>query len=190
MRSITIGLLLLTIVTPALASDRPITGARWYASMQRIGAKYRGGTTVQKQLQRQQLQDELEAMEPAVVQFTAQVKEVRWKDGIAKVTTTSFLPPIPRGARVPLRMSLALPLEVRMDAEAAAAIRPGTRAQFKGTMKFNPGTTIIIGPGMGEQQMHTLRHNVLGPVQLGTYTSPDCVLTIGNKDFPSRWTRE
>lgn len=190
MRSIAIGLIVLAMATLSRAEDRPITGARWYASVQRIGAKYRGGTDAQKQLQRQQLLEELLAMEPAVVQFTAQVKDVRWKDGIATITTTSFLPPTPRGAQAPLLMTLALPLEVRMDAETAASIRAGTRLQFKGTMKFNRSNFTIIGPNLGEQQMYTVKSRLLGLSHIGTYTSPDCVVIIGGKEYPSRWTRE
>jgi hypothetical protein len=37
------------------------------------------------------------------------------------------------------------------------------------------------------QQMHTLNHSKLAGTPLGTYTSPDCVISIGGIVYPSRW---
>lgn len=130
-------------------------------------------------------------MESTPVQMTANLKEVRWKDGIAEIYTTSFLPEPKGGApRLPLKVNRTSPLAVQMDAETAAAMKPGIPVVFQGTLNFQIGQYGAVGRTLREQQMHTLSATMLEGTPLGTYTSSDCVITIGGKTYPTRWATE
>lgn len=58
---------------------------------------------------------------------------------------------------------------------------------FQGTLQFNAWKHGAVGRTLKVQQMHTLNHSKLAGTPLGTYTSPDCVISIGGIVYPSRW---
>jgi hypothetical protein len=72
---------------------------------------------------------------------------------------------------------------------AAALIEPGSELSFHGTLVFREGRHGAVGRTLKVQQLHTLRHNQLPGTPLGTYTSPDCIVTVGGKVYPRRWAK-
>ena len=73
-----------------------------------------------------------------------------------------------------------------MAEEEAALIEPGTELSFSGTLVFHEGRYGAVGRTLKVQQLHTLRYSQLPGTPLGTYTSPDCIVTLGGKVYPSR----
>lgn len=74
-----------------------------------------------------------------------------------------------------------------MDEATAAAIEPGATISVRGSLQFQAGGWGAVGRTLKAQQMHTLSHNGLPGTPLGTYTSSDCVVTVGGKIYPTRW---
>ena len=73
--------------------ESPLAAQQWYDSLQVIGAKYRkGATQAQSNLRRKQLYVELSERKEERVRMQSTVKGVRWKNGVAEIQASSFLP--------------------------------------------------------------------------------------------------
>lgn len=173
------------------ADESVIATQQWYDSLQAIGAKYRKGTTqAQSNLRRKQLYVELTERKEERVRMESAVKAVRWKNGVAEIQAGSFLPAVdPKAPKPLMNIYRSAPLELWMSEEEAVAIEPGTPIVFEGTLTFQPGRHGAVGLTLKTQQMHALSHAEMPGTPLGTFTSADCVFSIGGKVYPSRWSR-
>jgi len=116
---------------------------------------------------------------------------VRWEKGIATVLTATERGKDPaRSVTTPLSISRQLPFKVRMTQAQAVAIKPGTQLRFKGTVNFHPGMWGDVGSAKKGVQLYTLRHEYLGGLYAGTFTSNDGVFQIGGRQYDHPWVKE
>jgi len=188
--------LIAAIATPSLLAfaQSPTALSNWLLQLQSLGAKYRkGDTNVQTDAAYEEFIKALaKEHEGKKIQFTTEVTEVRWaKEGIATISTGAERGKDPlRTPTTPLSISRHLPFQVRMTQAQAVAIKPGTQLRFKGTVNFHPGMWGDVGSAKKGVQLYTLRHEYLGGLYAGTFTSNDGVFQIGGRQYDHPWVKE
>lgn len=182
----------LTLASCVHAVAEPLPVATWQMRVQTLGAKYRkGDTDAATQLARDQMIEAFtkQWQEPATLQVTATIRNVRWKDGVAEVYTERELGPHKTTPQTPITLSRGTPFQMRMTQEEAGAIKAGATMRFEGTLAFHPRRYGAVGAATKSQQLYTLRHHYLA-TYIGTFTSSDCTFTIGGRKYQSRWAGE
>ncbi len=125
------------------------------------------------------------------IQFTATIKDVKWKDGIATITTDAEYGKLPAPTpAAPLSLYRSHPFEVLMPHADALAIKAGTTLRFTGSVTFRPGQWLFLTTATKSQPLYTLRHEYLSNAYAGTFTSSDGRFQIKGKEYLSRWGKE
>lgn len=161
------------------ADARPITAKSLYSAIQKLGVKYRKDkNAVENDLRFVNLREEMVKQFGSVsITYRTKIKTVTWKDGVANLTIEWPLPAAEPGNASPIKFSSPAPLELKMDAKEAAAIKPDDWVTFTGTLTLQPKKW---GGGVGaashSQQLFTITHYNLLPnhysdIVLVPYTS-------------------
>ncbi|MEX2213205.1 MAG: hypothetical protein WD768_03695 [Phycisphaeraceae bacterium] len=183
--------ILLCICAVGIAADTPTPLSTWIAQVQVLGAKHRKGeTSVQSDAAFTALLDAFEKeFKDKRIQFTVKIKNVKWRDGVAELSTEGELGEQPKAsAERPMRIFRGAPIELRMSQEEAAAIKAGALLRFTGTLTYNRGKWGAVGAETKSQQLYTVRHEYLGGAAfVGTFTCGDGEYQVGLKRFVSRW---
>ncbi len=183
---------LLAIFADDWTKTKPDSIKKWMLSVQKIGAKYGKGST-QLETERRieaMIAEFTKEIDGSVIEFKVQIQEVKWKDGVATVTTQNELP-LPKSPTAAMPFSfLRSALEFDMVQDAAAKLKPGDWLTFKGKLKFHPGRWGSVGVATKSQQMYTLRHKFLGVGYLGTFTTTEYACQIDREDVVGHWAKQ
>lgn len=180
----------LLAVSVAVAADEAKPLSSWITQLQTLAGKHRKGTTdVQTQAAHDAFLDALiKEHDGKVIQFTAVIKNVKWKEGVATITTDAEYGKLPAPtAAAPLSLFRGHPFELAMPEADALAIKPGTPFRFTGSVQFHRGQWGGVGPANKAQQLYTLRHTTLSIHYAGTFTSRDARFKVGAKEYRSKW---
>ena len=171
--------------------QKPTSAKKWVSELQRVGREHRKGkTSAATDLVRAKLIKKIaETMDGNSIKFRTKVREVRWKKGIASVFTEATFD-AKKTKRNPIILSRTLPFEIMMTQAEAAAIVPGQRFEFRGKLKFHPGKWGSVGPSTNSQQLYTIRHESIGSLFLGTFTTTDYECTIDRIAVKPRWASD
>ena len=167
---------------------KPKSAKKWFGELQAVGRKYQKGETIaQTDVARSELiQNITTDLNGSSMKFRTKVREVKWKDGIAKISTQlEFSTEVDR--RSPLRITRVAPIEIEMTQDEAAKIIPGQRIEFSGELTFHPRRWGAVGVATSSQQMYSLRHEFIAGGYLGTFTSSNFRCTIDGNDVTPRW---
>ena len=167
---------------------KPKSAKKWFGELQAVGRKYQKGETIaQTDVARNELIQNITAdLDGSSIKFRTKVREVKWKDGIAKISTQlEFSTEVDR--RSPLRITRVAPIEIEMTQDEAAKIAPGQRIEFSGELTFHPRRWGAVGVATSSQQMYSLRHEFIAGGYLGTFTSSKFICTIDGNDVTPRW---
>ena len=173
------------------SAQKPTSVKKWVSKLQRVGREHRKGeTSAATDLARTELIKEItETMDGSSIKFHAKVREVRWKKGIASVFTEATFDG-KKSKRNPIILSGTLPFEIVMTQAEAAEIAPGQRFEFRGKLKFHPRKWGAVGPSTKSQQLYTIRHESIGSLFLGTFTTTDYECTIDRIAVKPRWASD
>jgi hypothetical protein len=186
---------LLTLLGPVAddwTKEKPDSIKKWLLNVQEVGAKYgKGSTKAETDLRIEALTKEFtNKFDGSVIEFRTRIREVKWKDGVATVTTQDELP-LPKSPTAAMPFSfIRTPLEFDMDQEQATKIKPGDWLTFKGKLKFHPGKWGNVGSSTKSQQLYTLRHHFLGVGYLGTFTTTEYECQIDKVDVVEHWAEQ
>ena len=174
---------------PKSQKTKPLAAKKWFKKIQAIGADYeKGDTQAQADLARSQLIESIaNSMDGSAIKIRTKIREVRWRKGFAEVRTEREYD-TKLGKKTPLRIVRITPIEIKMTQVEAAAIVPGQRLEFNGQLKFHPRRWGAVGRSTNSQQMYDLRHEYLGGLYLGTFTSTNYECLINGKKVQPRWT--
>jgi len=187
-------LLVLLLLLPATlrAADAPKALTTWITQLQTLAGKHRkGDTTAASDAAARAFSDAVvKEHDGKQIQFSVAIKDVKWKDEIATITTEAEYGKLPAPtATAPLRLYRVTPFEVRMTEVEALAIKAGTKLRFTGRLTFHPGQYGAVGATTKSQQLYEIRHEYLGALTGGTFTSNECTYHIGGKQYRSKWVK-
>lgn len=179
-------------VLPMLNGEttRTLSTSKWYQMMQRLGNKYEKGETGAETKKRwADLVDAIAAANQNVTLiWSAKIKDVRWKEGVAGIYTEVSLD-VTKITRKDekLRLFRTLPFELKMTQSQAIKVKKGMTMKFKGKLIFHPRKWGAVGRATKSQQLYTVRHKTLGGASLGTFTSKEYQCKINNTAFQGVW---
>ncbi len=162
----------------------------WLRKLQATGRilNDKATTDAAKSIARKELVEEIsKSFDGTKVEFRTRVTSVKWKDGIAKVSTqVEFQSKTSK--RSPLIVERSQPIELELTEDEAAKIAPGARLKFEAKLKFHPRRWGLVGQATSSQQMYGLRHKLFGNTgHVGTFTTTEFTCSINGKEMTPRW---
>ncbi len=179
---------------PAVKLEKPISLAKWSQSLQKdVGKILPGKTKAEHEVVvAEHLAWFKENHSSAFVEFSVKVTEVRWRDGVAFISTTGELPANDRAIIVlsPRRYAFG----ITTDQTTATTIKPGTpvnvTARLHLTTRASEHLRSMPGTFTTTQQWQPFYNveNTRLKSDLGGYCSGDYSLEIAGKTYPGAWT--
>ncbi len=163
---------------------------QWYIAVQKFGLQYGKKETqaATKQEYERFIEEFTKEFDQQRIKFRTRVKEVRWQEGVAHISTESTLP-TQRAKQKSLSIDQTTSFDVKMTEEEAVAIKPGMLFDFDGALEFQPRNYSGLPQ---EQRLYSLTTNRFGSgfINVGTFTSTQYEIRINGKDYPGRWSKE
>lgn len=147
--------------------------------------------TEKKQKYDQLAADIQKKMEGSSFYFKTQVKNVRWKDGVAAIYTEDELKAIKvRPKPTTLRLRRSWSFDVSMTEEEASQIRPGANLVVEAKVIFRPKQVPTSSRSFQQQCLYGLTYFHLGAGYLGLFTTTDYTVKIDKVEYKPLWLVE
>lgn len=162
---------------------------QWYIAVQKFGLQYGKKETeaATKQEYERFIEEFTREFDQQRIKFRTRVKEVRWKEGVAHISTESTLP-TQRAKQKSLNITRTSSFEVKMTEEEAVAIKPGMLFDFDGVLEFQRR---IYSGLPREQALYSLTTSRFGPgfIFVGTFITTQYEIRINGNEYPGRWSK-
>ena len=170
--------------------EKVMPAGKWYAALQKLGAKFpRGATTAERDKNRADFVDALErALDGRTITWSGTVRNVKWKGGIAEVAAYSSreIAKIADNKTDTVRVSGPTPFKLVASQDEAMRIKPGMLLKFKASVVFQRGMPDPILGTVGKQRLFMFTHRGNGGIA-GVITTTDYQVKIENRSFWGRW---
>ncbi|MFN3161906.1 MAG: hypothetical protein ACE37I_21545, partial [Rubinisphaera brasiliensis] len=131
------------------------------------------------------LEDFHQEFDQTRIKFRAQLKSIRWSNGVCKLYTSDELPKVPSGRRT-LSIDRRHPFEVVMTEDEAAELRPGQVLELEGTVTFSPRSRGY--PGRSQVLYHVSTRRFGTYTIVGAFTTVDYEIRLDREELQPRWT--